>query len=360
MKKIILLLAMIVLFSISVSANYTSSNVFITFASNGTINLSYTGYKNFTYDLSKNWIIVNKKTSSSFNSINYTVAAGERRLIIAESGILPTVGLNTSLPLRKGDYPKLINMTNSTSMDYVIMAKWINFSINETSTVGHFITFGNGATASINGNMEKVMKILNTTFYYYELPTYNTICNSTVALCAQDTHGNYQEKVAASTGVLITKNSIAGEPKVYSKATTITKVVWTSDYVSDWVSYDCTGTGETVFYNMNQLAGGSGYYVHYIDGTPNGYANTDTYTQSTCSLHTYSAVDTLPLSVSSPMSKNMVAIMVVIIALVLLIYSAFTIKNYDTWSTKRWILYFVTFIVVMVILATLMQILVGV
>ena len=269
--------------------------------------------------------------------------------------------------LTKASLSKSVNITNNFYFNDIVF-----YSEFATPSIKSFVNFVENTTYYLKLNLSssmfyfdysglKNLSIVNNTITSYHQPNYNSYCNSTVETCQRNVTGTITETLGANKRSVVVGYDTATEPYIYSLGLTTYPSLISYDSGIKRLQYSCTGAGSTIFSNMYVLRGGSGYYVHYIDGTPNGYANTDTYTQSTCSLHTYSAVDTLPLSVSSPMSRTiLISVLAVMIVIALLAYSTLGITKIDEWDMGDWLRYMVIFIVILFILTILVQIIFGV
>jgi len=71
-------------------------------------------------------------------------------------------------------------------------------TINESSSDYHKITLPNGATIKLEGDFRKDLTVTNNSYSMSSVPTINTLCNSSVITCTQNT-GTYTDTLASST-----------------------------------------------------------------------------------------------------------------------------------------------------------------
>ena len=97
----------------------------------------------------------------------------------------------------------------------------VSITINETSSDYHHITLSNGAVIKFDGDYRKDLKVTNTTYQMYSVPTYNVLCNASTN--CNNNVGLYTNTLSASTFSLLLKLDSDNDPKP-TKLTSVTNV----------------------------------------------------------------------------------------------------------------------------------------
>lgn len=307
MKQIIYLLFFVLMFSLVTAVTIESETLFE--PSNG-------GSFYVISDFEANEVIVNTNGTIINSSDNIAIrndgTEGNLTIICPLDLATYTIKPNEEWEIDCGsDGSSLLQLSNTASenynpyagsyvgigyvniTDYIInyynLNQSLNFTENRTSSNYHLINLSNSATIKLNYNGRKIVGVENNSVNVSSLPTYNTYCNSTSAVCKQN-QNNFTETIGTDGRVFVFGRTVEAEPHISELATTITEIDVSES--AGTYTVDCTGTGV----HKHDLSSYGAYYV-YHEGEYLGPFTDGIYTATSCSVWQFirtDAVENIP------------------------------------------------------------------
>ncbi len=218
-----------------------------------------------------------------------------------------------------------------------------NFTVNETSSNYHLINLSDGGNIKFNYNGRKDFRVENNTITINNMPTaFNQWFNGTSTTPTFENFNSGTTGIGVSASSFVFSYLTASQPKFTSIPLAVTDMSYT--YSGNVLTIGCTGTGNIITTNMNILKGTHNFYSHTKDGVLQGYSQSNDFTITDCSTHTFHGA-TPPLSflsrISSTILRSGLAVILAMFILVVIITPLVIFKLEVQWTTNQWISYFI-------------------